>query len=160
MERDFVVRVDGEKRFIYSRKDTVLGFAVEAYGLVDSRRRATVFHGAPEDDAELLERISLYLGRWKRDLVVDVLVRSMRCAQRVFLVRVAASERHSSLWKPGAWVRTVHNTLAGPHFNPCTLGEAQIFTSRRLANKEILLNEKNYNVKFEVVPFAEVIDGS
>jgi len=157
MEREFVVRVDGEQRYILQRKETMLGAEVEAYTFVGSRRKATAFRGPPEQDAELLERISLYLGRWKRDLVIDELPRLAPQAPYIFLVRVAHTVRRNPMWKPGSWVRTVHNTLAGPHFESCTMSEAQIFTSRRIANAAVLENERNYNVKFEVVPFAEVL---
>jgi hypothetical protein len=150
MERDFVVRVEGQKGFIHTRTETVLGVEVEAYSYVGARRKATVFRGAPEDDVALLERLSLYLGRWKRDLVVDELVRRKSGAPRLLLVRVAHSVRHPE-WVAGSWVRAEDDV-----FKRCSLSEAQIFTSRRVVETLVTVNQRNHNVEFEVVSFAEV----
>lgn len=150
-ERDFVLRVDGQQRFVYTRRENVLNTEVEAYGYVDSRRRATVFRGAPEDDVALIERISLQLGRWKRDLVVDDRERldATHHVSQIFLIRVAQSVRHPA-WRAGAWIRAPRG-----NFEICQMRDAQIYTNRRTVEGAVAHNTRNYHVKFEIIQFDE-----
>lgn len=155
MEREFMVRVDGEQLYVRTREEIVLGAKVEAYCLVGSKRRASLFRGPPENDAALIEKLSLGLGRFKRDLVVTGAMCANPDAHQLFLVRVANSVRHP-VWRAGSWVRFATTNHFDQLFETCRLSEARIFTTQQLAEQAIRGNEKNFDVKFEIVPFAEV----
>lgn len=154
MERDFLVRLENRRGFIQYRKEIVHGAEVEMYVLGTNKNKATVFRGPPEADVLLIEKISLYLGRWNRDLVIDENLTLKRDPCRIFMVRVGPSVWQDA-WKPGAWVRTEEGC-----FVTCGIEDAEIFLSRRVATEAAAWNGKKYGVRFDVVAFAEVMKGA